>query len=184
MADIFGDTPVILKVAQVGNPILRKKAAPLSKAELRDPSTSFLIDSMIATMREFRGAGLAAPQVHVSKQILVIEERGDDEDSEVEKIPLTVLINPEITSFSKEVVEGWEGCLSVRELWGKVSRSTAVTIKSVTLDGKEMETKAEGFFAVVLQHEIDHLYGKVFLDRMDDMSSLSFTTEYRKYHND
>ncbi len=188
-SDIFGGSPALLKIAQMGNPVLRKRAEPVSAAELKDARTEFLIESMIASMREHGGAGLAAPQVHVSKQILVVEaRRGDDEDEADEAagegIPLTVLVNPEITSFSPEVQEGWEGCLSVREIWGRVRRSRAVTVKALTRAGKETEIRAEGFYAVVLQHEIDHLYGKIFLDRMDDMSTLCFSTEYRNHWRD
>jgi len=184
-SDIFGGSSALLKIAQMGNPVLRKRAEPVSAAELKDARTEFLVESMIASMREHGGAGLAAPQVHVSKQILVVEARGDDEDEAAgELIPLTVLVNPEITSFSQEVQEGWEGCLSVREIWGRVRRSRAVTVRALTRAGKETEIRAEGFFAVVLQHEIDHLYGKIFLDRMDDMSTLCFSAEYRNHWRD
>jgi peptide deformylase len=187
MSDIFDGEPTILSIAQMGNPVLRKKTELVTAAELKDQRTQFFIDSMIATMREFRGAGLAATQVYVSKRILVVEARGvddDDDEGSGEKIPLTVLINPEIISFSKEIKEGWEGCLSVREIWGRVKRSTAITVRGMTREGKETEIKADGFLAVVLQHEIDHLYGKIFLDRMEEMSTLCFTAEYRKYLSD
>jgi peptide deformylase len=181
VGDLFKNEPAVLKVALLGNPVLRKKVEPVSREELKDPRTGLFIDSMIETMREYNGAGLAAPQVHVSKQIIVIEAQSNPRHPDRESIPLTVLANPEILSFSPETEEGWEGCLSVAGLWGRVKRSTAVTVRALTREGKEAEINAEGFFAVVLQHEIDHLYGKLFVDRMDDMSSLCFTQEYNRY---
>jgi peptide deformylase len=182
--DIFGSKPAVLNVAQLGNPVLRIPAEPVTGEEISDKSAAFLIDSMIDTMREYNGAGLAAPQVHVSKQIVVIEAQSNPRYKEKGDIPLTVLINPQITEFSEELDEGWEGCLSLKGLWGKVKRSTAVTVQALTREGKDIEIKAEGFFAVVLQHEIDHLYGKLFVDRMDDMSSLAFTDEHNRYSED
>ncbi len=184
MSDILGSKPAVFNVAQMGNPVLRIPAEPVTAEEVGDKSTTFLIDSMIATMREHSGAGLAAPQVHVSKQIVVIEAHSNPRYQNKEDIPLTVLLNPKITKFSEELEEGWEGCLSLKGLWGKVKRSTAVTVQALTLDGRDIEIKAEGFFAIVLQHEIDHLYGKLFVDRMDDISSLSFTDEHNRYSAD
>jgi len=177
LGDIYKGTPSILKVAQLGNPVLRIPAAPLSDEEIAHPSTSHFIDSMLATMREYNGAGLAAPQVSFSKQIVVIESR----EGRGNEFPLTILLNPKIVEFSKDLAEGWEGCLSLKDLWGRVKRSTKIRVEAKNREGKDIEINAEGFFAVVLQHEIDHLYGKVFIDRMDDMSSLCYTAEYNKY---
>lgn len=180
MADIFDSKPAILKVAQIGNPILRTSTKPLTKKEIADPKTQFLIDSMIATMHEYNGSGIAAPQVNVTRQIIIIEAQSNPRFPDKENIPLTILLNPKITSFSEEMEAGWEGCLSLRDLWGKVKRSKTVTVEAITREGKKVEIKAEGFFAVVLQHEIDHLYEKLFVDRMEDMSSLCFTVEYHR----
>ena len=180
LGDIYKGQPSILKIAQLGNPVLRIPAAPLTDEEISHPSTSHFIDSMIATMREYNGAGLAAPQVSFSKQIIVIESR----ENRGGDFPLTILLNPKIVEFSKDLAEGWEGCLSLKDLWGKVKRSTRIKVEARTREGKNIDIKAEGFFAIVLQHEIDHLYGKVFVDRMEDMSSLCFTAEYNKYMTD
>ena len=168
-------------MAQLGHPILRETAEPVTPEELADPGTANFIDSLIATMREYSGAGLAAPQVHVLKQLLVIDSQANPRYPESEDIPHTVLINPKITSFSETLEEGWEGCLSLRDLWGRVKRSDAITVEALTRDGKKTTIEAEGFYAVVLQHEIDHLHGKLFIDRMDDMSTLCFTAEYNRY---
>lgn len=181
LADPLGNGPVLYKVARLGNPGLREETSPFTPDEIKDPKTGEFIDSMIATMREYNGAGLAAPQVHVPKQIVIIESQNNPRDPEGENIPLTVLINPKIKSFSEETEEGWEGCLSLPDLWGRVKRSKAVTVNAVLPGGEETTIEAEGFYAVVLQHEIDHLYGKLFIDRMEDISSLSFTSEHKKY---
>lgn len=182
MADLFITEQTIFKVAQLGHPILRRTAEPVTPEELADPRTANFIDSLLATMQEYSGAGLAAPQVHVPKQLLVIASQANPRYPDSEDIPLTVLINPKITSFSETLEEGWEGCLSLKDLWGQVKRSDAITVETLTRDGKKTTIEAEGFLAVVMQHEIDHLYGKLFIDRMDDMSTLCFTTEYHRYN--
>ena len=110
-------------MAQLGHPILRETAEPVTPEELADPGTANFIDSLIATMREYSGAGLAAPQVHVLKQLLVIDSQANPRYPESEDIPHTVLINPKITSFSETLEEGWEGCLSLRDLWGGVKNA-------------------------------------------------------------
>lgn len=181
MSELFHDQPNIMKVALLGTPTLRRRAEPVTPQEMKDPRFRHFVQSMVETMREYNGAGLAAPQVNVPRQIVVIEAQSNARYPGKEEIPLTVLVNPEMADFSKSIGEGWEGCLSVRDLWGKVKRSTGVTVKALTPEGRETVIKAEGFFAVVLQHEIDHLYGKLFIDRMDDLSTLSFTQEYRRY---
>lgn len=183
MADLFHNEKTLLKVAQLGHPILRQTSEPLTPEEIADPRTANFIDSMIATMREYTGAGLAAPQVHVLKQIVTIESQANHRYPDSGDIPLTVLINPKITSFSDTMEEGWEGCLSLKDLWGRVKRSDKVTVEAVARDGKETVINAEGFLAVVLQHEIDHLYGKLFIDRMEDISTLCFTSEYHRYQS-
>lgn len=170
-----------LKVARLGHPVLRKPIAPVSEKELREPRTQTLIDDMIATMREYDGVGLAANQVHNSKQILVIESRRNPRHEGAEEIPLLILVNSNITWYSDEKEEDWEGCLSVPYLKGKVERSTAIEVESFDRKMKKQDFRAEGFLAVVIQHELDHLNGKVFLDKMKDFSTLTHLEEYGKY---
>ncbi|HVO22644.1 MAG TPA: peptide deformylase [Candidatus Margulisiibacteriota bacterium] len=171
----------ILKVARLGNPVLRKIAAPVSPEAIGAPSTQQLIDDLIETMVEYDGAGLAAPQVHVSKQIVVFEVEGNPRYPDAESIPLTVLINPKITPTTQQVDEDWEGCLSVPDLRGKVPRYTQVRIEAYDRHGKKLNYVAKDFHARVVQHECDHLIGKVFLDRMRSMESLSFIREFMRY---
>jgi len=174
----------LLKVTRLGHPVLRKPASPLSVKELQSPKIQTLIDDMVATMREYDGVGLAANQVHQSRQIVVIESKGNPRYEDVPSIPLSILINPSITWFSDETAEDWEGCLSVPYLKGRVTRSTAVEVRAFDRKMNRKDFRAKGFFAVVIQHELDHLTGKVFLDRMQDFSTLTYLEEYRKYWAD
>lgn len=172
----------ILKVAQLGNPVLRKKAAPIPPEAVGSPEVQKLIDDMVETKDEYLGAGLAAPQVHESVQLAILGGGQTSRYPDSDELPLIVLVNPKITSFSDEMDEDWEGCLSVGDLWGRVKRSVAITVQALDRKGAEVEYKPEGFMARVFQHEIDHLHGKVFLDRMSDFSSLCFKKEFGKYH--
>jgi peptide deformylase len=171
----------ILKVARLGNPILRKIAEPVSPEGIGAPSIQQLIDDLIETMVEYDGAGLAAPQVHVSQQIVVFEVEGNPRYPDAESVPLTVLINPKITPTTQHVEEDWEGCLSVPDLRGKVPRYTQVRVEAYDRRGKRLNYIAKDFHARVAQHECDHLIGKVFLDRMRSMESLSFVHEFMRY---
>lgn len=142
------------------DPVLRRKARPVKNF---DDKLQTLIDDMIETMRAAPGVGLAAPQVSISEQVIVVEY-GDDED---ENIPpkLYVVVNPKITRFDTEVELGVEGCLSVPGLVGEVERSLAVTVKGQNRHGQPMTVKAKGWLARIFQHEIDHLEGVLFTDR-------------------
>ena len=171
----------ILNVARLGNPVLRKIAEPVSPEAIGAPSIQRLIDDLIETMREYDGAGLAAPQVHVSQQIVIFEVEGNPRYPDAESIPLTVLINPKITPTSQRMEEDWEGCLSVPDLRGQVPRYTQVRVEAYDRLGKKLNYVAKDFQARVVQHECDHLLGKVFLDRMKSMDSLSFTREFMRY---
>jgi len=138
-----------------------------------------LIDDMIDTMHEYEGVGIAAPQVHIAKQLAVIEvTRGPHGEK---PIPLTVLINPRIVAASKALIEDWEGCLSVSDLRGKVPRGEWVDVEAFNRKGERVKFHAEKFFARVVQHECDHLAGKVFLDRMPDLSTLAHLQEFARF---
>lgn len=171
----------ILKVARLGHPVLRRRAQPVSLDELRSAEVQRLIDDMIETMREYDGAGLAANQVHTLKQIAVIEVQSNPRYPDAPTIPLTVLVNPEVTPLTEEMEEGWEGCLSVPDLRGMVPRYTAVRLQSLDREGRPQDLVAKDFFARVIQHETDHLNGIVYLDRMRDFSTLSHIAEWQKH---
>jgi peptide deformylase len=167
----------ILKVARMGHPVLRERARPIAKSDLRDPLMQKLIDDMIDTMHEYHGVGLAAPQVHEGLRLFVALL--DDEPGP--KSEATVIINPEIVpSGSKE--EGWEGCLSIPDIRGMVPRFTEIGVSALDRNGKPLELRLKNFPARVVQHETDHLDGVLFFDRMTSMQSLTFLDEYSRYH--
>ena len=171
----------ILKVARLGHPVLREQARPLTVDEIRHPATQRFIDDMVETMREYDGAGLAANQVHTLSQICVIEVQANPRYPDAPHIPLTVVINPVVTPLTDEIEEGWEGCLSVPDMRGRVPRFTEVRLECHDRDGRTVDLVAKEFFARVIQHETDHLKGIVYVDRMQDLSSLSFMTEWQRY---
>ncbi len=171
----------ILKVARLGHPVLRQPARPLSPEEILAPETQQFIDDLIETMREYDGAGLAANQVHVLKQIAVIEVQANPRYPDAPEIPLTVVINPVVTPLTDEMEDGWEGCLSVPDMRGVVPRHTAVRLEFHDREGARQVVDAKDFFARVAQHETDHLNGHVYLDRMRDLSTLSHIAEWQRY---
>lgn len=172
---------MILKVARLGHPVLRQTAEPVPPEQITTPAVQQFIDDMIETMHEYDGAGLAAPQVHVSKQIVVMEVAQNPRYPNAPAIPLTVYINPEITPLTDDMVEDWEGCLSVPGLRGRVPRYTKIRLRAYDRRGKRLDMVVEGFHARVIQHECDHVQGKVYLDRMRSMASLTFMEEFMKY---
>lgn len=173
---------MILKVARMGHPVLRQVAEPVPPEQITTPQIQQLIDNMIETMYDYDGAGLAAPQVHVSKQIVVLEVSYNPRYPHAPEIPLTVYINPEITPLTDEMDEDWEGCLSVPGLRGRVPRHVKIRLRAYGRNGNRVDLVLEGFHARVIQHECDHLWGKLYIDRVRDTTSLMFMEEYMKYH--
>ena len=170
-----------LKIAKLGNPVLRQVAKPVDLNDLAGSTMQTFINDMIETMHHEGGVGLAAPQVNRSIQIVVLEyienERYPDEVS----IPLTVLVNPVLSDYSQETKEGWESCLSLVDFRGLVPRSTTVTLNAYNQQGNKIQKTVSDFEAVVLQHELDHLKGFVFLDRMKDLTQLSYQEEFEEF---
>ena len=171
----------ILKVARLGHPILRTETKSLDMSEIELPETQRFIDDMIETMREYDGVGLAATQVHVAKQIAVIEVNGNPRYPDMASVPLTVLINPRITKRSKKYAEGWEGCLSIPDMRGAVPRNQSLSCEALDREGKPLKVEAKNFFARVIQHECDHLQGGVYVDRMPNLKTLTFLDEWSRY---
>ncbi len=171
----------ILKVARLGHPVLRQVAEPLARGEIARADTQRLIDDMIETMHEYVGVGLAAPQVHVSRQIAVLECESHPRYPDMPRIPLMVIVNPVLTPVSDETATDWEGCLSIPDLRGIAPRFTAVRLEAYGRRGERIELVAKDFLARVLQHETDHLQGRVYLDRMSDLSTLSHLQEWSRY---
>jgi len=171
----------ILKVARLGHPVLRQQAERVLPADIESAQVQRLIDDMVETMHEYDGAGLAANQVHVPRQIAVIEVAKNPRYPDAPEIPLTVLINPVVTPTSEEIEEGWEGCLSVPDMRGVVPRYTAVRLECLDRQGKPVDLVAKDFFARVIQHETDHLNGIVYVDRIRDMRTLSHIAEWQRH---
>jgi peptide deformylase len=175
------DVMAILKVARLGHPVLRERARPVSPDALRSAEVQRLIDDMIETMHEYDGAGLAANQVHVAQQIAVIEVQKNPRYPDAPEIPLTVVVNPVVTPVGDDKEDGWEGCLSVPDLRGVVSRYTAIRLECLDRQGQPVDVVAKDFFARVIQHETDHLNGIVYVDRITDMRTLSHIAEWNRY---
>jgi peptide deformylase len=173
----------ILKVARMGHPVLRTRARPLERSEVRSAAIQRLIDDMIDTMAEYHGVGLAAPLIHESLRLFVAaidEVPGDSDESEAQPEPIA-LINPEITVVGGDVVEDWEGCLSIPDIRGRVPRARAIKVRALDRDGNRVELSAQDYRARVIQHETDHLDGILFFDRMRAFDSLTFLDEYSRY---
>jgi len=176
----------ILKIARMGHPVLSRRSDPVSDATA--PQIRRLVASMIETMIDADGAGLAAPQVHVPLRVVVFQapdERTDTGVPEDERFdhsaPLTVLINPEIEILDSQTEGGWEGCLSVPGLRGFGERPKCIRYRGLDLDGREVARTAKGFHARVVQHEVDHLDGILYPARMTDLRNLIFESEARHW---
>jgi peptide deformylase len=171
----------VLKIAKLGNPVLRQVAKPVDLNDLASNSMQTFIDDMIETMHNEGGVGLAAPQVNRSIQIVVLEYAENERYPGEVSIPLTVLVNPVLSDYSQGTKEGWESCLSLVDFRGLVPRSTTVTLDTYDRQGKKIQKTVSDFEAVVLQHELDHLKGFVFLDRMKDLTQLSYQEEFEEF---
>jgi len=178
----------ILKIAQLGEPILRRKADLIDPREIGSERIQTLIDDMIETMHDADGAGLAAPQVYESLQLCVIEVDKNPRYPQFEPIPLTVLINPVVTPLvggpgalsAEDSFQMYEGCLSVPGMRGQVTRPRKVRVQALDRAGNALDFVWESFRAVVVQHETDHLNGALYVDRADP-KTLTFLREYERY---
>ena len=161
----------------MGHPVLRERARPLDKSDIKSAVVQKLIDDMIDTMHEYHGVGLAGPQVHEGLRVFValLDEEPDS------KSPPAIVINPEIIPNAPPTEEGWEGCLSIPDIRGMVPRFTDITVKALDRDGRKVELALKNFAARVAQHETDHLDGVLFFDRMKSMQSLTFLDEYSRF---
>ena len=171
-----------LKIVQVGEPVLRQSARPLSQEEILLPETQQLIVWMHETMRDAPGVGLAAPQIGLPIQLAVIEDRPEYSkdiaperlaERERRAVPFQVLINPRIASQSAEQAEFFEGCLSLGGYSALVKRSRQVTVEYWDERGQARSIEAQGWYARILQHEIDHLFGRLYIDKMEPRTFMS-----------
>ena len=169
----------ILKIARIGHPILLKKATPVKK--ILDPSIKILIHNMTETMIDAKGIGLAAPQVHVNKQIIIFKMFNESEDHKDNEIQVTALINPKISKITDEKDQQWEGCLSMPGMLGLVKRYSKIRYEGFDMNGNIIKENAEGLMARVIQHEYDHLLGILYINRLVDKKAYGYEEEIEEY---
>ena len=164
----------LLKISRIGHPVLRQVATPIPTDDVTTPEVQRLIADMVDTMRDAGGVGLAGPQVYALWRVIVIDVPAGPRGPAV---PLTVLVNPVIESHADDTVDDWEGCLSIPDLRGRVPRWPSLRVSGLDHQGQPVAFDADGFFARVIQHEIDHLDGVLFPERMSDLRTLSHLGE-------
>jgi peptide deformylase len=172
----------LLKIARMGHPVLARRAEDVADPTARDIRR--LVEDMMATMDDGHGVGLAAPQVHVGRRVIIFKapaERTGEEIDASATSALTALINPSFEPVSDDMALGWEGCLSIPGITGAVPRYTRIRYRGIGQSGRPIEREASGFHARVVQHEIDHLDGMLFPMRMTDLTLLSFNEELRHF---
>lgn len=169
----------ILEIAELGHPVLRKRASEVEGIENEEVQN--FIDDLIETGIDSNGVGIAAPQVYESKRIFIISSHPNARYPKAPDLGPIAIINPEITSFSDEKEKDWEGCLSIPGIRGLVPRHKRVKVKYLTRDGEEVENEFSDFVARIFQHELDHLDGIVFLDRMESSHEIITEKEYQRH---
>ena len=170
-----------LRIAQIGHPILRQPTRMLTREELLSEEIQSFLDDLVETMREASGAGLAANQVYQSLRICAVEVRDNSRYPYRPNIPLTILVNPILTPASDETFVNYEGCLSVPNLRGQVRRHCEVHVEALDREGNSISTVVKGMTAATYQHEVDHLDGKIFLDRVEDPNSVVTLENFQRY---
>jgi len=172
-------------IAQIGHPILRNKTKDIPINEIKSENTQKIIEKMIKTMRKHNGAGLAANQIYEPIRICIIEVLDNPRYKHLSTIPLKVLINPKvIIKKDTATFNSYEGCLSVPNLRGKVKRYNTINVTYYTMDAKKITEDIKGLESIVYQHEIDHLDGYLFTDKVEDNSTLVTYENYQKYYEE
>jgi peptide deformylase len=167
-----------LQVIELGNPVLRQRSQPI--ADVNSERIQKLIDDLIATVSSANGVGIAAPQVAQPERLFIVASRPNPRYPDAPEMEPTAMINPRILSHSDEVVKGWEGCLSVPGIRGLVPRYRAIEVEYTGRDGKLHRQQLNDFVARIFQHELDHLDGIVFLDRVETTQDLMSEKEYQE----
>ena len=171
----------VLPIITIGHPLLRQVARQVERAELASAAVQSFIDDLILTMRQAHGAGLAAIQVAEPVQICVIEVCNNARYPYKPNVPLTVLVNPKLTALTAEEFENYEGCLSVPNLRGRVKRFAEIHVSALDRFGNAIETDIRGLTAGTYQHEVDHLNGILFVDRVFDPRTLTTLENFSAY---
>ncbi|MSP24751.1 MAG: peptide deformylase [Myxococcales bacterium] len=171
----------VLPIAHVGHPVLRQRAREVTLFELESPETQGFIDDLVETMRHANGAGLAAIQVHRPLRIVAIEVKDNPRYPYKPNIPLTVLVNPVLTPLTDATFDNFEGCLSVPNLRGVVPRFAELAVTALDRHGAAIEHVVRGITAGTYQHEVDHLDGLLFLDRVQDTRTLCTWDQFKEH---
>ena len=171
----------ILKIATIGHPVLRQVARTLTREELLAAPFQQFIDDLVLTMFDANGAGIAANQVYEPVRVCALHVQDNPRYPYKPNIPLTILVNPEVTPLTTETFGNYEGCLSVPNLRGEVSRFTEVRVRAWDRTGKELDYEVRGLTAGTYQHEVDHLAGKLFVDRVTDTTTLATWADFERY---
>jgi peptide deformylase len=174
----------VLPIATVGNPELRIIATEVSRHELALAETQAFIDDLVETMRAANGAGLAATQVLRHQRICAVEVDNNPRYPYKPRVPLTILVNPVLTALDDDLFLNMEGCLSVPGIRGGVLRNTRIHVKAMDRHGADIETEIRGITAATYQHEVDHLDGVLFLDRVTDSRTLTTWDSFDRFHHD
>ena len=166
----------------MGHPTLRKRAQPVDPAVIGSGAFERLLDDMVDTLHDYGGIGLAAPQINEPVRVAIIElPGGPTRYGELESLPLSVFVNPQIEQLDETAAGYWEGCLSVPGMRGFVERPQAIRVRALNREGAPVSLDARGFLATVFQHEFDHLDGRLYIDRLKDPALLVFDEEFEKY---
>ena len=168
------------QIAQIGHPVLRRIASPVVEI---DDAVRQLIDDLFATSDQANGAGIAAPQIHMSRRVFILSIKPKPRYPNAPEMEPTAVINPEILWVSEETEKDWEGCLSIPGIRGKVPRAVEIRVRYTTRTGKQVEKTFSGFAARVFLHENDHLDGKTWLDRVEENREIVSESEYLKAIN-
>jgi peptide deformylase len=166
---------MIREILKMGDPRLLRVAPPVPDAMIGSAGLDALIADMFDTMNDAGGVGLAAPQIGVDLQLVIFGFDQSDRYPDAPAVPRTILLNPMITPLSQDMEEGWEGCLSVPGLRGVVSRYTLIRYQGLDPKGERIDRNADGFHARVVQHECDHLIGRLYPSRITDFSRFGYT---------
>ncbi len=162
----------VIDVLKMGDPCLAIKSKPV--VDFKSDALQMKVADMIDTMRYYQGVGLAAPQIGLSEQIIVLEVADNRRYPQAQGIELDILINPAILQFSEQKEAGWEGCLSLPGMRGRITRSASITYQALNLAGEPVKQTVYGFHARIIQHEIDHLNGILYPQRLDDLAEFGF----------
>lgn len=172
---------MIRSICRMGNPILRKITQEVPKSILKTDEFAQILQDLLDSMKHYGGIGIAAPQIGIDYQVALIELTGINRYGEEINLPLTAFINPRIEYLTNATQGFWEGCLSVPGLRGYVERPEKVKVNYLDVEGNEQELVASGFLATVLQHELDHLQGILYIDKIKDSKHLSYQEEFDEF---